>query len=53
MDLGSGPRQVGGGELPADAGKQDHRGDLVYPPQRGEVVGVEQVLRGKIPGTPG
>ena len=53
MDLGSGAGQVIGGELPADAGEQHQCGDLVDPPQRGEVVGVEHVLRGKIPGIPG
>ncbi len=53
MDCRPGAGEEAEAEVPTDAGEQHHGGDLVDPPQRRQVVGVEQVLRGKIPGTPG
>ena len=53
MDGRPGAGEQAEAEVSADAGEEHHGGGLVDAPQRGEVVGVEQILRGKIPGTPG
>lgn len=44
-----------GGERhgPDDDAEQDHQGDLLHGPEGWRIGGVEQVLRGKIPGHPG
>ena len=53
MDCRPGAGQEAEAEVSTDAGEQRRGDGLVDAPQRRQVFGVEQVLRGKIPGTPG
>jgi hypothetical protein len=53
MHVGSGVQQIIEGKAAEDRKEQHPPGDVPQPPQRGDVGGVEQVLRGKIPGLPG
>ena len=46
-------RQVGERHRTDNDGKQHQKRDLVDRPERWDVVRVEQVLRGKLPGNPG
>jgi hypothetical protein len=53
MHVGAGVQQIIEGKAAEDSQEQYPPGDVPHPPQRGDVGGVEQVLRGKIPGLPG
>jgi hypothetical protein len=53
MDVGAGVQQIIESKAAEHGDQQDAPGDVPHPPERWEVSGVEQLLRGKIPGIPG
>jgi hypothetical protein len=53
VDVGSGVHEVIECEVADDSEQQHAPGDVPHPPERGDVGGIEQVFRGKSPGTPG
>ena len=53
MDGGVGRGEGVERERAEDDGQQHEQNDLLHGPQGRDVGGVEQVLRGKIPGNPG
>ena len=53
MDVGIGCVDVVEREWAEDDGQQHEQGDLLGRPKRGDVGGIQQALRGKIPGNPG
>jgi hypothetical protein len=53
VDVGSGVQQIIDGEAAEDNKQQHAPGNVPRAPERGDVGGIEQVLRGKAPGTLG
>jgi hypothetical protein len=53
MHVGAGVQQISEAKAAEDSKEQYPPGDAPHPPERREIGGVEQVLRGKIPGLPG
>jgi hypothetical protein len=53
VDVSVGAEKVIGSEIADDADEQQAKGNVPHAPKRRDVSGVEQLLRGKIPGTPG
>jgi hypothetical protein len=53
MHVGAGPQQIIGGNAAENREQQHAQGDVPHPPKGGDVGGIAQVLRGKIPGIPG
>ncbi len=53
MHDGAWLENVGDGEWADDDADQDHQHGFLHGPKRRDVGGVEQVFRGKIPGSPG
>jgi hypothetical protein len=53
MDVGASVQEIAEGNAAEDGKEQHAQGEVPHPRQRGDVGGIEQVLRGRIPGIPG
>ncbi len=53
MDVSLGAKEVIEAESAGDRAEQEAQRGVPHPPERRQVGGVEPVLRGKLPGTPG
>jgi hypothetical protein len=53
MDVGGSLREIIESDVADDGDEQHTPGDVAHTPERRGVSGIEQSLRGKVPGTPG
>ncbi len=53
MEVGASVQEITEGNAAEDGKEQHAQGKVPHPPQRGDVGGIEQILRGRIPGIPG